>query len=194
MKKHSRALLLASGPGFYTCKSSFLFTEHNQAKHHVTNTVQRWASPRRSFSGICSSRGHPRVPGKLLLPQRWWGIRRTHRGVLRGAFLVLQLHLHLCKMQGPCAGLSLRAHVPPVPSPRVPNTVFGAVSSPLIHRNFGTFICLAFFFFPCFLSLLYWLIFFFLKKCNLSVSEMPVLVKPPRTEALPPLPLVLHYL
>lgn len=148
MKKHSRALLLASGPGFYTCKSSFLFMEHNQAKHHVTNTVQRRASPRRSFSGICSSRGHPRVPGKLLLPQRWWGIRRTHRGILRGAFLVLQLHLHLCKMQGPCAGLSLRAHVPPVPSPRVPNTVFGAVSSPLIHRNFGTFICLAFFFFP----------------------------------------------
>lgn len=146
MKKHSRAPLLASGPGFYTCKSSFLFTEHNQAKHHVTNTVQRRASPHRSFSGICSSRGHPRVPGKLLLPQGWWGIRRTHRGVLRGVFLVPQLHLHLCKMQGPCAGLSLRAHVPPVSSPHVPNTVFGAVSSPFIHRNFGTFICLAFFF------------------------------------------------
>lgn len=77
----------------------------------------------------------------------WWGISRTHWGILRRAFLVLQLHLHLGKMQGPCAGLSLPAHVPPVPSPRVPNTVFGAVSSPLIHRNFGTFICLAFFFF-----------------------------------------------
>lgn len=50
------------------------------------------------------------------------------------------------------------------------------------------------FFFPCFLSLLYWLIFFFFKKCNLSFSEMPVLVKPLRTEALPPLPSVLHYL
>lgn len=88
---------------------------------------------------------------------------------------------------------SLCAHVPPVPSPCVPNTVFGAVSSPLIHRNFGTSICLALFF-PCFLSLLYWLIFFFFKKCNLSFSEMPVLVKPLRTEALPPLPSVLHYL
>lgn len=27
----------------------------------------------------------------------------------------------------------------------------------------------------------------FFKKCNLSVSEMPVLVKPPRTQALPSL-------
>lgn len=92
------------------------------------------------------------------------GISRTHWGILQGAFLVLQLRLHLCKTWGPCAGLSLPAHVPPVPSPWVPSAVFGAASSssPLVHRNFGTFIWLVFFFAPrCFLPLflLYWLIF-----------------------------------
>lgn len=75
------------------------------------------------------------------------GISRTHWGILQGAFLVLQLRLHLCKTWGPCAGLSLPAHVPPVPSPWVPSAVFGAASSssPLVHRNFGTFIWLVFF-------------------------------------------------
>lgn len=66
---HSHAFLLASGPGFYTCKSSFLFMEHNQAEQHVTNKVQRRASSRWSCSVICPSTGHPMVPGKLLLPR-----------------------------------------------------------------------------------------------------------------------------
>lgn len=82
----------------------------------------------------------------------------------------------------------LPAHVPPVPSPRAPDSVFGALSLSLINGTFGTFICLAILLFPlpasclplCFTGS-------FFKKCNLSVSEMPVLVKPPRTRALPSL-------
>lgn len=82
----------------------------------------------------------------------------------------------------------LPAHVPPVPSPRAPDSVFGALSPSLINGTFGTFICLAILLFPlpasclplCFTGS-------FFKKCNLSVSEMPVLVKPPRTRALPSL-------
>lgn len=42
-EKHSRAPLLASVPGFYTCKSSFLFIENNQTKHDVMNIAQRRA-------------------------------------------------------------------------------------------------------------------------------------------------------
>lgn len=40
-EKHSRSPLLASVPGFYTCKSSFLFTENNQTRHDATKAVQR---------------------------------------------------------------------------------------------------------------------------------------------------------
>lgn len=48
---------MAPGPGFYACKLSFLFLEHSQAGHRVTDTVWRRMSSRRSLSGICSSRG-----------------------------------------------------------------------------------------------------------------------------------------
>lgn len=42
-EKHSRALLLASAPSFYTCKSSFLFIENIQTKQEVVNTARRRA-------------------------------------------------------------------------------------------------------------------------------------------------------
>lgn len=42
-EKRSRALLLASVPGFYTCKLSSLFIENIQTKHDVMNTAQRRA-------------------------------------------------------------------------------------------------------------------------------------------------------
>lgn len=54
---------------FIHAKSSFLFMEHNQAKHHVISTVQGRASSCWSCSVICPSTGHPREPGKLLLPR-----------------------------------------------------------------------------------------------------------------------------
>lgn len=40
-EKHSRSPLLASVPGFYTCKLSFLSIENNQTRHNAMNAVQR---------------------------------------------------------------------------------------------------------------------------------------------------------
>lgn len=67
------------------------------------------------------------------------------------------------RRQGPCSGSHLPVRVPPVSFPHVPNSVFGALSSPLINRTFGTFICLAAFFFFCLRLSFTGSFFFFLK-------------------------------
>lgn len=101
--------------------------------------------------------------------------------------LQLRLHTGKAQRQGPCAGLSLlMSLLSLLPAPP-------ALSSVPYHRLSSTGLLAhsyvwQFCFFPSLLlASLSALLAHFFKKCNLSVSEMPVLVKPPRTRALPSL-------
>lgn len=193
-KTRSHAPLLASGPGFYTCKSSFLFMEHNQAKHHVTSTVQGRASSCWSCSVICPSTGHPREPGKLLLPR----MVAEHTGASSEELSWCCSFIFTCGKQGghmlACLFLLtfLLSLLPVSPAPSL--VLYHCLLSTgiLAHSYVWHFFSLL----PASVSpiLAHLKKTTTTKKCNLSVSEMPVLVKPPRTEALPPIPPVLHYL
>ena len=98
---------------------------------------------------------------------------------------MLQLHLHTCKMQrqGLCAGLSPSCSCSSCSFSPCPRLCLWCLITTSYQWDFWHIHMFGIFFFPASCLPLSFT-GSFLKKCNLSVSEMPVLVKPPRSQAL----------